>query len=69
MMYCNRYVDTQIITKGTPLARTGWSETTVPVIEVRWKQNRIKPEKLYYKDIINTSWEETKEKYLGEIGR
>ena len=33
------------------------------------EQNRIKPEKLYYKDIINTSWEETKEKYLGEIGR
>ena len=33
------------------------------------EQNKIKPEKLYYKDIINTSWEETKEKYLGEIGR
>ena len=33
------------------------------------EENRIKPEKLYYKDIINTSWEETKEKYLGEIGR
>ena len=33
------------------------------------EQNKIKPEKLFYKDIINTSWEETKEKYLGEIGR
>ena len=56
-------------------------EQDVEYIENWWKpkaikrytklleQNKIKPEKLYYKDIINTSWEETKEKYLGEIGR
>ena len=32
-------------------------------------QNRIKPEKLFYADVLNASWEETKEKYLGEVGR
>ena len=33
------------------------------------EQNKIKPEKLFYGDILNTSWEETKKKYLGEVGR
>ena len=32
-------------------------------------QNRIKPEKLFYADVLNASWEENKEKYLGEVGR
>jgi len=33
------------------------------------EQDKIKPEKLFYGDILNTSWEETKTKYLGEVGR
>ena len=33
------------------------------------EQGKIKPEKLFYGDILNTSWEETKTKYLGEVGR
>ena len=33
------------------------------------KENRLKPESLFYSDIIGMSWEETKEKYLGDIGR
>ena len=33
------------------------------------EENRIKPEKLFYSDVLNSSWEETKEKYLGEVGR
>ena len=33
------------------------------------EQNRIKPEKLFYSGMINISWEEAKEKYLGDIGR
>ena len=32
-------------------------------------QNRIKPEKLFYADVLNASWEETKEKYLVQVGR
>ena len=30
---------------------------------------RLKPELLYYSDILGMTWEEAKEKYLGEVGR
>ena len=32
-------------------------------------ENRLKPEKLFYGDLVGMSWEEAKEKYLGEVGR
>ena len=32
-------------------------------------EGRLKPEKLFYGDIVGTTWEETKKKYLGEVGR
>ena len=32
-------------------------------------ENRLKPEILYYSDILNMTWEDCKEKYLGEVGR
>ena len=31
--------------------------------------NNLKPEHLFYGDIVGMSWEETKQKYLGEVGR
>ena len=46
-----------------------WKPKAIKRYTKLFEENRIKPEKLFYKDIINTSWEETKEKYLGEIGR
>ena len=39
------------------------------IINVLIEQNKIKPEKLFYSGMINISWEEAKEKYLGEVGR
>ena len=33
------------------------------------EENRLKPEKLFYGDIVGKTWEETKEQYLGEVGR
>jgi len=33
------------------------------------KENKIKPEKLFYGDIVGKTWEETKQQYLGEVGR
>jgi len=33
------------------------------------EQGRLKPEMLFYADMIGKSWEEAKEKYLGEVGR
>lgn len=32
-------------------------------------ENKLKPETLFYYDVIGMSWEECKEKYLGEVGR
>ena len=32
-------------------------------------EGRIKPEKLFYGDIVGKTWEETKEMYLSEVGR
>jgi hypothetical protein len=33
------------------------------------EENKIKPEVLFYKDIIGMSWEDAKQKYLSEVGR
>ena len=32
-------------------------------------ENRLKPEKLFYGDIVGKTWEETKKQYLKEVGR
>ena len=32
-------------------------------------QKRIKPESLFYWDVIDTSWEDTQLKYIQEVGR
>jgi hypothetical protein len=32
-------------------------------------ENRLNPDSLYYSDVANMTWEETKEKYLADVGR
>jgi len=34
-----------------------------------YEQDRIKPEQLFYWDVIGLIWEETQEKYMDEVGR
>ena len=34
-----------------------------------YDNNNLKPETLYYSDVIGKNWEETKQQYLGEVGR
>jgi hypothetical protein len=34
-----------------------------------YEQGRIKPEILYYNNIIDMSWDEAKQAYLGDVGR
>ncbi len=34
-----------------------------------YDNNNLKPDKLFYMNIIGMSWEETKQKYLGDVGR
>jgi hypothetical protein len=33
------------------------------------KKNKVSYETLFYDDLIYLSWEETKAKYLGQVGR
>ena len=46
-----------------------WKRKAVNRYTKLLEQNRIKPDKLFYSGMINISWEEAKEKYLGDIGR
>jgi hypothetical protein len=40
-----------------------------PRISILKKKDKVSHETLFYDDLITLSWEETKEKYLGQVGR
>ena len=40
-----------------------------PGISILKKKDKVSHETLFYDDLITLSWEETKEKYLGQVGR
>ena len=44
-------------------------DEVVSLTNLYYDENRLKPEKLFYGDIVGKTWEETKEQYLGEVGR
>jgi hypothetical protein len=46
-----------------------WAKKAVRRYESLHKQNRIKPETLFYWDAIDISWEDMKANYLKEVGR
>ena len=46
-----------------------WKPKAIRRYEKLHSENKLKPEPLFYSDIMDMSWEETKEKYLGEVGR
>ena len=46
-----------------------WKPKAIRRYEKLHNENRLKPESLFYSDIIGMSWEDTKQKYLGDIGR
>lgn len=46
-----------------------WKPKAIRRYEKLHSENRLKPEQLFYSDIMDMSWEETKQKYLGEVGR
>jgi len=46
-----------------------WKPKAIKRYSKLFDEGRLKPEKLFYGDIVNTTWEETKKKYLGEVGR
>ena len=46
-----------------------WKPKAIRRYEKLHSENRLKSEQLFYSDIMDMSWDETKEKYLGEVGR
>ena len=46
-----------------------WKPKAIRRYSKLFDEGRIKPEKLFYGDIVGKTWEETKEMYLGEVGR
>jgi len=46
-----------------------WKKKAVKRYQTLYKNNKVKPETLFYWDAIDISWEKMKEKYLKEVGR
>ena len=46
-----------------------WKKKAIKRYAKLHADNRLKPEKLFYGDIVGKTWEKTKEMYLSEVGR
>ena len=46
-----------------------WKPKAIKRYTKLFDEGRLKPEKLFYGDIVGKTWEETKETYLSEVGR
>ena len=52
-----------------PYTDKWWKKKAVKRYQTLHKNDKVKPETLFYWDAIDISWEEMKEKYLKEVGR
>jgi hypothetical protein len=57
------------ILKGNEYSINWWKDKAIKRYTTLFNDNKIKPEKLFYSDVIGMQWQECKEKYLGEVGR
>ena len=48
---------------------TWWKKKAVKRYTTLFNDSRIKPEILFYGDVVDMSWEECKDKYISEVGR
>jgi len=55
--------------KGDEYTINWWKPKAIRRYTTLFDEGRIKPEALFYVDIIGMSWEEAKERYLKEVGR
>jgi len=56
-------------TQGSEYINEWWKRKAIKRYTKLHTENRLKPEMLYYSDILGMTWEQCKEKYLGEVGR
>jgi hypothetical protein len=71
---CNEITEDQLVMKdkfkqGNEYIQKWWKKHAISRYTKLYDEGRIKPEHLFYIDAIGMSWEEMKEKYLGEVGR
>jgi len=55
--------------QGSEYINKWWKRKAIRRYTKLFNDNRLKPEKLYYSDILGMTWEQAKEKYLGDVGR
>ena len=71
---CDRISEDQLILKdkfkqGVDYINKWWKKHAISRYTKLHEEGRLKPEHLFYIDAIGMSWEEMKQKYLGEVGR
>jgi len=71
---CNKITEDQLILKdkfkqGVDYINKWWKKHAISRYTKLHEEGRLKPEHLFYIDAIGMSWEEMKERYLGEVGR
>jgi hypothetical protein len=71
---CDRITEEQLVLKdkfkqGVDYINKWWKKHAISRYTKLHEEGRLKPEHLFYIDAIGMSWEEMKEKYLGEVGR
>jgi hypothetical protein len=55
--------------QGSEYINKWWKRKSIRRYTKLFNEGRLKPEMLYYSDILGMTWEQCKEKYLGEVGR
>jgi hypothetical protein len=71
---CDRITEDKLILKdkfkqGTDYINKWWKKHAISRYTKLHEEGRLKPEHLFYIDAIGMSWDEMKQKYLGEVGR
>ena len=71
---CSKITEDKLIMKpkfeqGDEYTIKWWKDKAIKRYTTLYNDGRLKPEKLFYADIIGMTWEECKEKYLKEVGR
>ena len=46
-----------------------WKTKAIRRYTTLFNDNRIKPESLFYGDVVGMTWEQCKDKYISEVGR
>ena len=59
----------QLLKAIIPFINTWWKTKAIRRYTTLFNDNRIKPEILFYDDLVDISWEECKDKYISEVGR